>query len=317
MHSKQFILGLVPALALALGACAGEIGDDATQQSDATQEEAPYQGKFPVQADLIDDIRAGFAGEGTSSVGGNSGIPLHGDPPLILGSGNGPYWVDSYEISTGVVFYPRNAPAPFVGMSLCGGFLNNGDEMFGWGDFYASWGIVTVITWTGIFDLPSFRGWALGDAVEELKRENNNPLSPVYQKMSGRYGTSGYSMGGGGTTMAAQADSSHKVSIGMAPWAPTGFGVKVPTLMMCGDVDIVADCSDSEWAYNDMGDDVPKMWVMLSGGVGHLDWFGPGAGWGKGGAYGLAFAKLFLEGDQRWKAPLLGIGSGFVTTNIR
>jgi hypothetical protein len=299
-------------LALALGACADASSGGATTQSGATQGEARHDEPFPVRADLIDDIRAGLAG-----TDGNSGIPLHGDPPLILRNTPGPYWVDSYEIDTGVVFYPTNAPAPFAGLSLCGGFLNNGDEMTGWGEFYASWGIVTVIAWTGIFDLPDARAISLGAAVEELKGENNSPTSPVYKKMSGRYGTSGYSMGGGGTTIAAQADPSQKVSIGMAPWAPTGFLVTVPTLMMCGDADIVADCSDSEWAYNDISESVPKMWVMLSGGVDHLDWFGPDAAWGNGGAYGLAFAKLFLEGDTRWKSTLLGIGGGTVTTNIR
>jgi hypothetical protein len=312
MHSRRFVLGLVPALALALCACAAESGDDATKPNDATQDEAYSEGQFPARADIIDDIRGAIGGEGSTS----SGVPLHGDPPLILRNTPGPYRFDSYEIGSGIVFYPTNAQAPFVGLSLCGGFLNNGDEMFDWGEFYASWGIVTVITWTGIFDLPDARGWALGDAVEELKGENASPLSPLFNKMSGRYGTSGYSMGGGGTTIAAQRDSSHKVSIGMAPWAPTGFLVSVPTLMMCGDADLVADCSDSEWAYNDMSDDIPKMWVMLSGGVGHLDWFGPDAAWGMGGAYGLAFAKLFLEGDVRWKATL-GLNGGFVTTNIR
>lgn len=314
MLSRRFVLGLVPALALALGACAGGSSDDAAQRSDATQtqDKAQSEGQFPVRADIIDDIRGAVGGEG-----GNSGIPLHGDPPLILRNTPGPYWTDSYEIGSGVVFYPTNAPAPFAGMSLCGGFLNNGDEMFSWGEFYASWGIVTVITWTGIFDLPDARGWALSAAVDELKGENNSALSPIYQKMSGRYGTSGYSMGGGGTTISAQGAPSNKVSIGMAPWAPTGFLVNVPTLLMCGDADIVADCSDSEWAYNDMSDDIPKMWIMLNGGVGHLDWFGPDAAWGMGGAYGLAFAKLFLEGDVRWKSTLLGLNGGFVTTNIR
>jgi hypothetical protein len=315
MHSRPFLLGLVPALALALCACAGESGGDPAKGSDAIQDEAQYEGQFPAQADLIDDIRGAIAGEGAAT--GTSTIPRHGDPPLFLGNTRGPYWVDSYDIDTGLVYYPTNAPAPFAGLALCGGFLNSGPEMTDWGEFYASWGIVTVITWTGLFDLPTFRAWALTDAVEELKGENTSPLSPLYGKMSDRYGTSGYSMGGGGTTIAAQGDSTHKVSIGMAPWAPVGSRVEVPTLMMCGDIDIVADCSDSEWAYDDMSESVPKMWVMLSGGVGHLDWFGPGAAWGKGGAYGLAFAKLFLEGDERWKATLLGLGGGFVTTNIR
>jgi len=244
------------------------------------------------------------------------GIPQHGDPPLFLRDTPGPYFVESYSIDTGIVFYPTNAQAPFAGLALCGGFLNNGDEMFAWGDFYASWGIVTVITWTGIFDLPDARAGELNDAVNELRGENSSPVSPLYQKMSNRYGTSGYSMGGGGTTIAAAADSSQFVSIGMAPWAPSGLFNSVPTLMMCGDADVVADCSDAEGAYNEMSDLVPKMWVMLTGGVGHLDWFGPDAAFGMGGAYGLAFAKLFLEGDTRWKATLLGLDNGYVTTNI-
>lgn len=312
MNSRCLVLSLVPVFAFVLGACAGEGADE------SSFEQPQHEQQFPVQADLIDDIRNAFNG-GTGAVTPNNGtgIPPHGDPPLILRDTPGPYAVQSYDIDAGRVYYPVGAQAPFAGLSLCGGFLNSGDEMLDWGQFYASWGIVTVIAWTGILDLPFMRAWSLADGVSGLQAENASPLSPIYQKMSGRYGTTGYSMGGGGTTIAAKSDSSHKVTIGMAPWAPEGDGLTVPALMMCGDADIVADCSDSELAYNDMAESVPKMWVMLSGGVGHLDWFGPDAAWGMGGAYGLAFAKLFLEGDQRWKATLLGLGGGFVTTNIR
>jgi hypothetical protein len=214
------------------------------------------------------------------------------------------------------VYYPTNAPAPFAGISLCGGFLNTGWEMTDWGEFYASWGIVTAITWTGSLDLPGWRGLLLAAAVADLKKENTRALSPLYQKMSDRYGTSGYSMGGGGSTQASAGDSSLKVGIGMAAWSPTGRGVTVPTLLMCGDSDLIAGCSsNSEWAYSQISNSVPKMWVMI--GATHLSWFGPGVDWGLGGAYGLAFAKLFLEGDQRWKTTLLNLGDGWVTTNIR
>jgi hypothetical protein len=133
--------------------------------------------------------------------------------------------------------------------------------------------------------------------------------------MSGRYGTSGYSMGGGGTTIASSQDYSLDVSIGMAPWLPTGFLIQTPTLLMCGDADIVAGCDMAQDAYDEIPDTTPKLMVMLGVGVDHLDWFGPDAAFGQGGAYGLAFAKVFLEGDQRWKAALLGLG-GDVYTNI-
>jgi hypothetical protein len=46
-----------------------------------------------------------------------------------------------------------------------------------------------------------------------------------------------------------------------------------------------------------------------------LAWLrGPTAA-GAGGAFALAFTKLFLEGDERWR-PLLLDAAGDVTTNI-
>jgi hypothetical protein len=326
MNRKWLVPHLLPAFAtVLLGACAGATGSEETAQNSGAQEEADdYQpGRFPVQAELIDDLRCrwlgnceGSGGTGSGGLGGlgGSGIPQHGDPPLTgLGSGGGPYWTDSYEINTGRVYYPRDAPAPYAGLALCGGFLNTGWEFTDWGEFYASWGIVTVITWTGSLDTPSIRGWALGSAIEELRGEASNPLSPLNGKMSGRYGTSGYSMGGGGTTVASQSDSSLKSSVGMAPWAPTGLGVSVPTLLICGDIDIIADCSHADWAYSEMSSSTPKMLAMISGG--HLDWFTPSAGWGAGGGLGLAFTKVFLEGDDRWKSALLS-DSHVYETNI-
>jgi hypothetical protein len=302
-------------VALAFAALVACSSDGATTAKDKELSQA----QFPQQADIIDDIRNGLLGGGetgaTPGAGGGGAIPLHGDPPLLLGDGNGPYWVDSYPIGSGTVYYPSNAPAPFAGMALCGGFLNSGFEMSGWGEFYASWGIVTVITDTFPLDFPDDRAVNLAASIQELKGENTNPISPLFGKMSGRYGTSGYSMGGGGTTIATSSDWTLQSSIGMAPWLPTGFLVQTPTLLMCGDADIVAPCEMAEAAYDEIPDTTPKLMVMLGVGVDHLDWFGPDAAFGQGGAYGLAFAKVFLEGDTRWKAKLLSLG-GDVYTNI-
>jgi hypothetical protein len=101
----------------------------------------------------------------------------------------------------------------------------------------------------------------------------------------------------------------------MAPWAPSGLGVTVPSLFMCGSTDAVASCSsNAAWAYAEVSESVPKMLAMVSGG--HLSWFGPDAGWGAGGGLALAFAKVFLEGDLRWKSVLIS-DSNVYETNIR
>lgn len=129
--------------------------------------------------------------------------------------------------------------------------------------------------------------------------------------MSDRYGSGGYSIGGGGSTVAAAGDPSHKVSIGLAPWTPTGFRVDAPSLCICGSTDLVAGCSHNDWAYAELDDSVPKMNAMVSGG--HLQRFGPDAGWGEGGGLALGFAKVFLEGVTRWKASLLALDSTYET----
>jgi pimeloyl-ACP methyl ester carboxylesterase len=190
--------------------------------------------------------------------------------------------------------------------------------MADWGPFYASYGIVTVITNTGGGDFPAIRAQKLMAALEEIKKLNDDPSSPIGGKLAGRYGTSGYSMGGGGTTITARDNPTLKTSIGLAAWSPTGARVQVPTLLMCGTSDGVAACSQSEGAYREIPDTTPKMLIAISGAT-HFSWFSPtGAGRGISGQYALAFQKVFLEGDERWRPFLLQSSSGAdVTTNIQ
>ena len=54
-------------------------------------------------------------------------------------------------------------------------------------------------------------------------------------------------------------------------------------------------------------------------GATHFSWFGPeDAGMGTSGKYALAFQKVFLEGDERWKPPLTMMPmGGMVMTHIK
>jgi hypothetical protein len=135
-------------------------------------------------------------------------------------------------------------------------------------------------------------------------------------KMSNRYGTSGYSMGGGGTTIASGQDATLRTSIGLAAWGGQGTGVQVPTLLLCGSSDTVAACSMSQSVYTAIPSSTPKMMVTISGAT-HFNWFGPrDAGGGVSGETALAFQKVYLEGDERWK-PLLLTSRGTKNTNIQ
>jgi pimeloyl-ACP methyl ester carboxylesterase len=90
--------------------------------------------------------------------------------------------------------------------------------------------------------------------------------------------------------------------VGLAAWGPATSGIRVPTLLLYGSNDTPAPCSASDGAYR--GAATPKMQVNIDGAT-HFSWFGPAdAGGGTSGKYALAFQKVFLEGDQRWR-PLL------------
>ena len=243
----------------------------------------------------------------------------HGPAPTELSVAPGPYKTERKVISSGTLHYPTDAEPPFAAVALCGGFLNTGPEMDSWGPFYASHGIVTVIVTTDGADIPDIRASRLLAAIDELKKLNTDSGSPIADKLSGRYGTSGYSMGGGGTTIASGQAPELKTSVGLAAWGGSGTGVKVPTLLFCGDADTVAPCDMSDGVYAGIDDNTPKMQITISG-VTHFDWFGPGdAGRGTSGSYALAFQKVYLEGDTRWKDLLLQqpAGAGKLLTNIK
>jgi hypothetical protein len=259
---------------------------------------------------------AGSGGSSGASMGGGAGMVTggmcctsgdclcHGPNPTGLTHANGPYKTATLTMPTGTVHYPTDAEPPLAGIAICPGFLNTGPEMAPWGPFYASWGIVCVVTNTGAADAPNIRGDKLVAAIQDLKKQNMT--GPLSGKLAGRYGTSGYSMGGGGTTFASEADPTMKTSVGLAAWGPAGGKVKTPTLFICSDADTVASCTGTNSSYAAIPSGVPKMILDIPG-VSHFNWFSPTdavAGNGESGEYALAFNKVYLEGDERWK-PIL------------
>jgi pimeloyl-ACP methyl ester carboxylesterase len=270
---------------------------------------------------------AGGAEAGTGDAGGSDlkgeccadgNCLCHGPAPSGLTSAPGPFKTASFDGMTGKIHYPTDAQPPFAAVALCGGFLNSGPEMDTWGSFYASYGIVTIITATLPTDFPEIRANHLLNSIKELEAKNTQSGNPLFGKLAGRYGTSGYSMGGGGTTHATVTNKSLKTSVGLAAWSPVGAGITTPTLLLCGSSDGTAPCSQSQGSYRSIPETTPKMMVSISGAT-HFNWFGPtDAGRGVSGQYALAFQKVYLEGDERWKPILKMMASGgTVTTNIK
>ena len=247
-------------------------------------------------------------GSGTCCPSGNC---LCRDPvPTGLTGKNGPYMTMNYNLTgVGCVYYPTNATPPFSAVAISDGFLGSGGcvgaQTGGWGPFLASYGIVTMIVNTLGGDQPAQRGTKLLGGIAGFKAENTKSGSPLFGKLAGRYGTSGFSMGGGGTTIAATQDRTLLSSVGIMAWSPVGQGVTVPTLFICGNSDALAGCaSHGTPAYNPMPPTTPKMRVTVTSS--HIGQ--PTAGASMSGAWGLAFHKVFLDGDERWR-PFLVSGN--------
>jgi hypothetical protein len=241
----------------------------------------------------------------------------HGPDPTALTSAMGPFKNDSYDLTgVGCVYYPTDADPPYAAVAISDGFGGSGGcgptQTNDWGPLYASWGIVAMIVDTGAADTPDIRGMALTNGIAAFKKENTMSGSKLMGKLSGRYGTSGFSMGGGGTTYAAAADSTLKSSVGIMAWGPVTSGVMIPSLFICGDSDALAGCGGGAMgsgAYAGIADTVPKMIVTISSAH-----FGqPSGDNGKSGEYGLAFEKVFLEGDERWRPILVAAKSDMTT----
>jgi dienelactone hydrolase len=232
-----------------------------------------------------------------------------------LGTAKGPYAVgmmtngyrNGPNFADATIFYPMgDAKPPFACVSVCPGFASPQSSIRTWGPFLASHGIVTITIGTNsTSDPPQTRATALMDALETCKAENDRADSPLKDKLDKtRVGVSGWSMGGGGTLIAAAAHPELKAAVSFAAWSPTGGAMnKVPVLMFEGTNDALA-AGMSEAFYSQTADTVPKMLFEVSGAP-HEVANNPANSRGIIGLYGLSWWKVYLEGDERYKQFLL------------
>ena len=119
------------------------------------------------------------------------------------------------------IYYPTNATPPFAGIAIIPGYCGVETDIQEWGPFYASHGIVAITLGTNdpCADWPAARATALLDAIVTVKEENSRANSPLLGDIDvNRFAVSGWSMGGGGSQLAASIDPSLKAVVGLCPW---------------------------------------------------------------------------------------------------
>jgi hypothetical protein len=279
-----------------------------------------------------DSGAGGLSGGGTGNVAGkgsccsNGDCLCHGTAPTTWGafsdpsSANaitGPFRTATVPAETGTIHYPTDAEPPFAAVVLApadGGLEENAD-LTTWAAFYASYGIVAMIMAPAISD-PFAGADSLLRSIAELKGIASGPLAG---KLSGRYGTFGEGLAGGAALIAASETPAFKSIVALEPeisaddeeTAAVSAFVETPALMAW----VSCTCGSAKFFYPEIPASTPKMEVELPSlspalrGPGNLT---PLAG------YALAFHKVFLEGDERWKPLLLSMVSGATReTNIR
>lgn len=238
---------------------------------------------------------------------------------------NGPFRVERFTLRAGTdhgggtVYFPADAEPPLSGVVMCPGFTARQSSIAEWGPFFASHGIVlvTMDTRTTSDQVPQ-RARGLLEMLADLKAENARSGSPLQGKLSAdRFGLAGWSMGGGGTWIASAGHPELKSAITLAGHHATAGGARVasgsrvPTLMLAGarDSAILGGGNQSQDAFRAIPDSTPKiMYEMAS--EGHFSWGTPRTNGNASGRYVMAFEKVFLEGDTRFRSFLLVEGPG-------
>jgi dienelactone hydrolase len=245
----------------------------------------------------------------------SDGLIRGDDPTTESATSAGPFDVDTITAGlrdgpgygTQTLHVPVGAEPPFAGVVVVPGFISPESSIRAWGPFLASHGIVTLTIGTNSGgDPPDVRASALLDGIETLKAENERSGSPVEGAMAlDRFGVMGWSMGGGGTLIAANDNPQLRAAVSLAAWSP---GVRfadneVPTLLLAGSADTLAG-GQSQGFFESIPEQTPKMLFEVSGGP-HDIANNPASAGGEIGRYGLSWLKVFLEGDERFRQFLL------------
>jgi hypothetical protein len=256
---------------------------------------------------------AGLLGPGPDAGGGvtgGAGFPRSGE--AVNATATGPYMVEKYDGPTSPVFdssriyYPTNASPPFAIMALSPGFTNVKEDFLWWGPVLASHGfVVAILSPTTSLDFPPERADDLEAGIALLKAENARSASPLLGKLDvARAGLLGHSMGGGATLLlAARALGRYQAAVAWEPWESLQTnGIGVPTLILAGELDLVAGANDMAWPfYQGIPTTTSKAYAEFAG-LGHntVNSLGSTAERELHARWTIAWMKLHLENDVRY-----------------
>lgn len=246
----------------------------------------------------------------TSSVAFAQSNPFQkgADPTLASIQADGPFAVSTQTV-TGAGFgggtvYSPNAAGTYAVVAVCPGFVSAQSSMAAIGRQLATHGFVVVtISTNTFFDFPDSRGTQLLAALRATTALTTGPVAGKID--TNRQAVSGWSMGGGGTLLAAGNTPALKAAVAFAPWA-TSNNLKtdrVPVAILGGSADVIAAPGTfSTVFYNALPNTVSKFLGIING----ADHFFPTKASQPASYTYVAWMKRFADNDTRYSPFLNG-----------
>ena len=219
---------------------------------------------------------------------------------------------DVPEFGDATIYYPLETPGTVGGVAIAPGFTERQSHIEWWGPRLASHGFAVLVLDTNERRaMPDARGDALLAAVEVLRRESAREGSPLFGRVAtDRMAIMGHSMGGGGALLAANEHSDQiQAAIPFTPWEPQAVfqDITVPTLVLAGSVDRLARVDNHAWRhYQSIPESTPKAYLEVGGGNHYIADTERGTDLETMGRYGIAWLKLYLDGDVRYERFIYG-----------
>lgn len=277
--------------------------------------------RFRVWANLSTEYLAVDSVVLEGTLGGNDYKKGPEPTVALLEAGEGPFAPTSVALSSGAasgfgggtIHYPTGVAGPFAAVAVVPGYLAAESSIAWWGPRLASHGFVVITMATNnTLDLPASRSTQLTAALNQLKALSATPGHAIFGLVDpNRLGVVGWSYGGGGTLLNAQANPQLKAAIPLAPKTLQQgdfSGTTVPTLVVGCQSDATAP--PSSWAipfYNKVSASSGKAYLEIKGGDHFCVTSSTSDTIKKAlGKYGVAWLKRFMDQDTRYSPFLCG-----------
>jgi hypothetical protein len=248
---------------------------------------------------------------------GTGGTQKGPNPTAAALERNGPFSTARINVSSsqagsgfggGTIHYPTDASLGRLGaVVVVPGFMSAESSIAWYGPRIASHGfVVMTIATNSTSDQPASRGRQLNAGLQFLTRHATvgSRIDPSRQAVMG------WSMGGGGTLDAAEANSNIRAIVPLAPWHTNTrrSSLRTPALVIsCSNDTVASNSSHSNPIYQNLGSTEKAQFTVP--GSHYCVTNSPDAGISR---MSVAWLKRFVDNDTRYSSIICaGPGSGY------